>query len=160
MKATTLLKKDHAAVKKLFRAFEKADKADDNSEKKAIFAQIAVELHIHAQVEEEIFYPAMKAEGDEEGVDEVLEAVEEHAVVKSLLAQLEKMTPEQENYGAKMTVLIEAVEHHAGEEEDQMFPDAEKTLGELKLRELGERIETRKAELSAEPPLARRAGAR
>ncbi|MEO8053740.1 MAG: hemerythrin domain-containing protein [Acidobacteriota bacterium] len=113
MKATTLLKKDHAAVKKLFRAFEKADKA-----------------------------------------------VEEHAVVKSLLAQLEKMTPEQENYAAKMTVLIESVEHHAGEEEDEMFPQAEKTLGELKLRELGERIEKRKGELTAEPPLARRAAAR
>src|SRR5512141_1089779 len=118
MKATTLLKKDHAAVKKLFRAYEKAEKAADNAQKKTIFDQIARELDVHTKVEEEIFYPAMKAEGDEDGVEEVLEALEEHGVVKSLLAQLSKMKPSDETFDAKVTVVIESVEHHAGEEEE------------------------------------------
>ena len=69
MKATTLLRNDHSAVKKLFRAYEKAEKADDNGKKKSLFAQFARELHIHAKVEEEIFYPAMKSAGDEKGVE-------------------------------------------------------------------------------------------
>lgn len=152
MKATTLLKNDHAAVKKLFRAWEKAEKAEDEAQKKSIFDQIAKALDVHARVEEEIFYPAMKAEGDEDEVDEVLEAIEEHGVVKSLLAQLTKMRVEDETFDAKVTVLIESVEHHAGEEEDEMFLDAEKTLGEMKLTELGARIERRKAELGASSP--------
>jgi hemerythrin superfamily protein len=157
MKATTLLKKDHAAVKKLFRANKRAEKADDNALKQTIFAQIAAELEVHTRVEEEIFYPAMKAQGDEEGVEEVLEALEEHGVVKSLLAQLSKMKPGDETFDAKITVMIESVEHHAGEEEDEMFPDAQKTLGDKKLEELGARIERRKAELGAAPPAAKRA---
>lgn len=152
MKATTLLKNDHAAVKKLFRAYEKAEKAEDDAQKKSIFDQIAKELDVHAKVEEEIFYPAMKAEGDEDEVDDVLEALEEHGVVKSLLSQLSKMKPEDETFDAKVTVLIESVEHHAGEEEDEMFPDAEKTLGELKLTELGARIERRKEQLGTSAP--------
>jgi hemerythrin superfamily protein len=152
MKTTALLKADHSAVKKLFRAYEKAEKAEDNAKKKTIFDQIATELDIHAKVEEEIFYPAMKATDEEEAVDEVLEALEEHGIVKSLLAQLKKMKPEDETFDAKVTVLIESVEHHAGEEEDEMFPDAEKELGEAKLKELGARIEKRKAELGAPPP--------
>ena len=82
----------------------------------------------------------------------MLEALEEHGIVKSLLAQLKKMKPEDETFDAKVTVLIESVEHHAGEEEDEMFPDAEKELGEAKLKELGARIEKRKAELGAPPP--------
>ncbi|MEO8585074.1 MAG: hemerythrin domain-containing protein [Acidobacteriota bacterium] len=158
MKATTLLKSDHAVVKKLFRAYEKAQKGEDNAQKKTIFDRIADELDIHAKVEEEIFYPAMKATDDEEAIDEVLEAVEEHGVVKSLLAQLGKMTPEDETFDAKVTVLIESVEHHAREEEDEMFPEAEKVLGEPKLRDLGARIEKRKAELTrTEAPRAKRA---
>ncbi len=91
MKATTLLKKDHASVKKLFRAYERAEKADDSALRQTVFDQIAAELEVHTRVEEEIFYPTMKAQGDEEGVEEVLEALEEHGVVKSLLAQLSKM---------------------------------------------------------------------
>lgn len=158
MNATTLLKADHSAVKKLFRAYEKAEKADDNAKKKAIFDEIATELDIHAKVEEEIFYPAMKATDKDEAVDEVLEALEEHGIVKSLLAQLKKMKPEDETFDAKVTVLIESVEHHAGEEEDEMFPEAEKELGQPKLRELGARIEARKAELKGtEAPRAKRA---
>jgi hypothetical protein len=117
MKATTLLRNDHSAVKKLFRAYEKAEKADDNEKKTSVFDEIARELHIHAKV--------------------------------ALLAQPEKMKPEDETYDAKVTVLIEWVEHHAGEEESEMFPDAEKTLDDARLWDVGARIERRKAELAA-----------
>lgn len=149
MKATTLLKEDHAAVKRLFRAYEKAEKADNNAEKKKLFDQIAMELDIHMKVEEEIFYPAMKREGDEDGVDHVLEAHEEHGVVKILLTQLAKMKPSDETFDAKVAVIIEAVEHHVGEEEEEMFPEADKILGRQKLDEIGKRIEQRKSELGA-----------
>ena len=150
MKATTLLKNDHAAVKRLFRAYEKADKADDNAQKKTIFDQIATELDVHMKVEEEILYPALKAETDQDGIDKILEAREEHGVAKSLLAQLAKMKPGDETFDAKVAVVIESVEHHMGEEEEEMFPDADDTLGLKKLQELGERIEERKSQLVAD----------
>lgn len=149
MKATTLLKKDHTAVKKLFRAYEKAAKAKSNAQRKVIFDQIAMELDAHMKVEEEIFYPAMIAEADEDGTEVVIEGVEEHGVVKSLLAQLSKMKPGDETFDAKMTVVIESVEHHVGEEEEEMFPEAEKTLGIRKLEELSALIELRKDAISA-----------
>jgi hemerythrin-like domain-containing protein len=149
MKATTLLKKDHAAVKKLFRAYEKAAKANSNAQRKVIFDQIAMELDAHMKVEEEIFYPAMIAEADEDETEVVIEGVEEHGVVRSLLSQLSKMKPGDETFDAKMTVVIESVQHHVGEEEEEMFPDAEKTLGIRKLEELSALIELRKDEISA-----------
>ena len=141
MKATTLLRNDHSAVKKLFRAYEKAEKADDNEKKTSVFDEIARELHIHPKVEEEIFYPAMRSAGNKKGVDEVPGALEEHVVVKFLRAQLKNLKPEDETYDAKVTVLIECVEHHAVEEESEMFPNAEKTLGDARLRDLGARID-------------------
>ena len=149
MKATTLLKKDHTAVKKLFRAYEKAEKANANAQKKAIFDEIYMELVAHMKVEEEIFYPALKAEADKDGTELVLEGVEEHGVVKTLLAQLSKMKPSDETFDAKVKVVIENVEHHVEEEEDEMFPDAEKTLGIKKLEELSALIEQRKGVLGA-----------
>lgn len=149
MKATTLLKKDHATVKKLFRAYEKAAKTGSNAQKKTIFEQIAAELDAHMKVEEEIFYPAIRAEADEDGAELILEGVEEHGVVKSLLAQLSKMRPDDETFDAKVMVVIEAVEHHVDEEEEEMFPDAEKSLGITKLEELSARIEKRKGAITA-----------
>lgn len=149
MKATTLLKKDHTVVTKLFRAYEKAARSGGDAQKKAIFDEIAMELEAHMKVEEEIFYPALKAQADEDGTELILEGVEEHGVVKSLLAQLSKMKPSDETFDAKVTVVIESVEHHMGEEEEEMFPDAEKTLGIKNLEELSVRIEQRKNALSA-----------
>jgi iron-sulfur cluster repair protein YtfE (RIC family) len=149
MKATTLLKKDHTAVKKLFRAWEKAEKANASAQKRAIFNEMFMELGAHMKVEEEIFYPALKAEAGKAGTEGVLEGVEEHGVVKSLLAQLSKMKTSDETFSAKVKVVIESVEHHVVEEEEEMFPDAEKILGIKKLEELSARIEQRKGVLSA-----------
>lgn len=146
MDATKLLKQDHDEVRALFKEYEKAgDRAVAKKEKLA--AQICEALTVHAEIEEEIFYPAVKAARSEEVKDEVREAVEEHKIVKTLVAEIEKMKPSDEQFDAKMTVLKESVEHHASEEEEEMFKQARKNLSKDRLEELGEEMEARKGEL-------------
>ena len=146
MDATKLLKQDHDEVRALFKEYEKAgDRAVAKKEKLA--AQICEALTVHAEIEEEIFYPAVKAARSEEVKDEVREAVEEHKIVKTLVAEIEKMKPSDEQFDAKMTVLKEGVEHHASEEEEEMFKQARKNLSKDRLEELGEEMEARKGEL-------------
>jgi len=145
--AIALLKQEHATVKKLFAQEEKA-----NGEKKAgIFDEIKAALEVHATIEEEIFYPAVKKARSENVKDEVREGYEEHKQIKSLLAQIATITPADETWDAKMKVLKEDVEHHVSEEEGEMFPDAKKFLHEAGLVELGTKMEARKAELEKEP---------
>jgi hemerythrin superfamily protein len=144
--ATALLKTDHAMVKKMFEKEGKLTKKD--SEKKAsLFNQIKAALEVHAAIEEEIFYPAVKKARSEHVKDEVREAYEEHKQIKSLLAQLLSITPADETYDMKIKVLKEDVEHHVKEEEGEMFPDAKRFLGESRLVELGAQLEARKQEL-------------
>ena len=106
------------------------------------------ELEVHAEVEEEIFYPAAKAKADKEGQELVAEAVEEHHVVKMLIGELKAMPEVNEQYEAKFTVLIENVEHHIEEEEKEMLPDAKKTLGK-EIEALGDEMQARKEQLMA-----------
>jgi hemerythrin-like domain-containing protein len=127
MDAIKLLKDDHKQVKDLFRQFEKARSAD---RKKQIAETVFHELEIHAAIEEEIFYPAAKAKADKEGKELVAEAFEEHHVVKVLIGELKDLPEVNEQYEAKFTVLTENVEHHIEEEEKEMLPDAQKTLGD------------------------------
>ncbi len=142
-----LLKDDHQKVKKLFREFESAgDRAYQR--KQTLAEQIFQELDVHAAIEEEIFYPAVEAKANKEGLDVVKEAEEEHHVVHVLLGELKAMRAEDENFDAKMTVLIENVEHHIGEEEKEMLPDAKKTLGD-ELERLGDQMAKRKEALLA-----------
>jgi len=117
MNPIELLKNDHDEVKDLFKQY---DKAGDNalSKKLALFEQIRDALTVHMDIEETIFYPAVKAVRDEKVKDEVREADEEHHVVKILLAELAKMNLSDEQFDAKLTVLKENVEHHVEEEED------------------------------------------
>ena len=144
MEATALLKKDHAAVKALFEQFEDAgDRAEQK--KQRLFDEIKSELDAHAAIEEEIFYPAMQAVRSKEVKDLVLEAIEEHKVVKTLLAQIAALKPADEEFDAKVRVLQENVEHHAGEEEKEMFPQAKKHLSDEKRKDLGKQMEARKA---------------
>jgi hemerythrin superfamily protein len=155
--AIALLKADHAAVKKLFAQEEKAAKHDghgkyDGQEKQDIFNQIKAALTVHATIEEEIFYPAVKKARSENVKDEVREGYEEHKQIKSLLSQVVGITPNDETYDMKIKVLKEDVEHHVKEEEGEMFPDAKKFLGEKHLIELGAQLETRKEELANDPP--------
>jgi hemerythrin superfamily protein len=140
--ATVLLKADHKAVSALFDEYE-ATKS--SAKKKQIVAKICMELSVHAQVEEEIFYPAVKkALKDKELVPE---ATVEHATLKDLIAQVNGVEPEGEMFDAKIRVLCEYVTHHVKEEEGEMFPKVRKA--DLDLVKLGGEIAERKAELLA-----------
>jgi iron-sulfur cluster repair protein YtfE (RIC family) len=144
--AIALFKTDHATVKKMFEEEGKLTKKDSDR-KASLFNQIKAALEVHAAIEEEIFYPAVKKARSESVKDEVREAYEEHKQIKSLLAQVSSITPADENYDAKLQVLKEDLEHHVKEEEGAMFPDAKRFLGESRLVEIGARLEARKQEL-------------
>jgi hemerythrin superfamily protein len=143
-KATELLKKDHETVEGLFAKFEK-EKDPSSKEAQGIAQQIMVELQAHAQLEEELFYPAMQ-DTDPKAVPLVSEAITEHQGVEHLMTQIEGFSAGSEEYKAQMTTLMSNVRHHVEEEEKEMFPLAEKTLGG-KLDEIGKQIETRKKEV-------------
>jgi hemerythrin superfamily protein len=149
--AITLLKSDHAAVKKLFAQEERATKQSDDK-RQSIFDQINDALTVHATIEEEIFYPAVKKAREEHLKDEVREAYEEHQQIKNLLAKIANISPDDESWDMKIKVLKEDVEHHVKEEESEMFPDARKFLGEKRLNELGAELQVRKQELKKNPP--------
>ena len=149
--AIALLKADHAAVKKLFAQEQRATKQDDEK-KQSIFHQIKDALTVHATIEEEIFYPAVKKAREEHLKDEVREAYEEHQQVKNLLAKISNISPDDESWDMKIKVLKEDVEHHVKEEEGEMFPDARKFLGEKRLNELGAELQARKQDLKKNPP--------
>jgi hemerythrin superfamily protein len=160
MNAIELLKKDHRTVESLFESFEKAKEKEQDSSKREIFASIKEELDAHARVEEEVFYPAFdQAARDDDDKELVLEAGEEHKQVKTLLAELEGLDPDDETFDAKMKVLKDNVEHHVKEEEGEMFPHAQKQLGSEELDELGSRISALKESIQQQPaaPAAERA---
>jgi len=138
MKATDLLKKQHKSVKALFK---KVEDTEDGRRRRQLMEEIANELKMHTQIEEEIFYPAVREIGSSKAEEMVDESYEEHHVVDLVLAELPNVDPEDERFAAKMTVLSELVEHHADEEEDEMFPMAEKKLGKERLQQLGEQME-------------------
>ena len=142
--ATAILRADHKLVSKLFADYEKADSSE---EKKSIADEICTELTIHAQVEEEIFYPAVKeALGDTELVPE---ATVEHATLKNLIAEVQTAGLDQEMFDARIKVMSEYVKHHVKEEQDEMFPKARESK-DLDMVELGAQIMQRKEELMAE----------
>ena len=142
MDAITLLKADHKAVKSLFTAFSKLGDGATKS-KRDVVDKIIEALSVHAAIEEEVFYPAIRDEID--GVEhDVLEALEEHHVAKWLLSELEDMDPTHERFDAKVTVLIESVKHHVQEEETELFPEVRQALGRKRLQELGEALEKAK----------------
>jgi hemerythrin-like domain-containing protein len=138
MDAITLLRDDHQSIEKLFKRFEKAgDRAYVT--KRQIVDRIIEELSIHAAVEEQIFYPVARATvPDTEDI--TLESLEEHQVVKWLLADLEKLDPEAERFDAKVKVLIDSVRHHIEEEEGEFFPKVRDELGRNALTDLGEQL--------------------
>ena len=120
--AIAMLMADHKKVKKLFSDFDKLREEGSDEEKSAIVEQICNELKIHTELEEKIFYPAVrKAIDDPDLMDE---ALVEHAGAKDLIAQLEDASPDDDLYDAKVTVLGEQINHHVKEEEGQMFPKA------------------------------------
>lgn len=142
--AAALLKADHRTVEDLFEKFENA-KGDGAKEKLAL--KICMELTIHAQIEEEIFYPACEGKIEE---DLLKEAYVEHDGAKVLIAEIEAGGPNDEYYDAKVKVLSEQIEHHVEEEEKRlngMFAQARKAG--LDMDALGEHMAARKKELTA-----------
>ena len=141
MNAITLLKQDHVNVETLFKRFEAL--ADDASpvEKREIVEKVITQLSIHAELEEQLLYPAMRERMDDP--DDVLEGIEEHHVAKVLLSELDKLPATSERFDAKMAVLMEAIRHHVGEEEEDggLFDQARKAFKGTELDEMGDRME-------------------
>lgn len=146
--ACDLLDADHKAVKKMFMEYEELTEASGNTkEKKRMLAEkICNELTVHAQIEEEIFYPAVrKAIKDELLMNE---AEVEHSSAKDLIAQIQSMNPGDAMFDAKVTVLGEYIDHHVKEERTEMFPKARASKVDLvKMRDV---LQARKEELMAE----------
>jgi hemerythrin superfamily protein len=148
MNAIELLKEQHEEVSKLFKKYEKLGEGAD-AERRELFIQIADRLSAHATIEELYFYPSVKTDKTE---DIVREAVEEHLGVKRIIADLLEMEPSDENFDAKMKVLMENVEHHVEEEEDELFKLVRKVLNEDQLLALGVQMKAEFEELmEAEP---------
>ena len=144
--ATQLLRQDHRKVEGLFK---KCEQVKGMEAKGRLATQVMTELEVHAQLEEEIFYPAVK--GAIEETDLVDEAVQEHQEVKSLIAELKRMQGQDngaDEFEAKFSELVDAVQHHVEEEEGEMFPKVEDS--ELDLAELGSEMTDRKKELMQE----------
>ena len=149
MNALTLLKQDHENVEALFDRFERA--GPDAYEEKAHIAEKAVELlSVHAAVEEEVFYPAIRVRLPEETAA-VLEALEEHHAAKIMLAEIDRLAPGAERFDAKMTVLIESVRHHVTEEEGSLFPTVRDAFTAEELNKLGETMEAAKRTAPTRP---------
>ncbi len=136
MDAIALLRNDHRAVERLFKEFEKAGPKAHQTRRR-VADRIVKELSVHAVIEEQIFYPAVrKAVPDVD--DDVLEGLEEHHIVKWTLAEVDGMAPEHERFVPKMTVLMESVRHHVEEEEGELFPAVREAMTRTRLAELGD----------------------
>ena len=141
--AIALLKQDHRTVEELFEKFQSASGSD---RKRALAEQICLELSVHAEIEEEIFYPACEGKVDE---DLLKESYVEHDGAKVLIAEIMNGGPGDEYYDAKVKVLQEEIEHHVEEEEKRLeglFAQARKA--DLDMDSLGEQLAARKAELT------------
>ena len=144
--ALEALSADHRKVEALFKDYEKAKQADDDS-RRDIAENICMELTVHATVEEEIFYPWLRETLDDDDMDLVEEAQVEHDGAKDLIAQIQGATEVDDVYDAKVKVLSEYIKHHVKEEEEEIFPSV--SSEKEALDELGEEMEARKAELQA-----------
>ena len=141
MDALALLKKDHQTVEKLFARFERRPS-------KEIADRFVRELSVHAAIEEQLFYPAVRqaarTEKLEEAEEEVLEALEEHHVAKWLLSEIDALDEDDERFEAKCKVLIESVRHHVKEEEGPLFRFARRLFKRDQLDELGKLLQKAK----------------
>jgi iron-sulfur cluster repair protein YtfE (RIC family) len=140
MDALELLKIDHKKVKELFK---KAEGNKNEKQQKQLFEQIKAELETHTHIEETVFYPAIAK--NEDLKDMVLESLEEHKQVKTLLREMESLTADSEKFEPKLKVLMENIEHHAVEEEEgKMFPKIRKLMNTESLEKLGQELEAAK----------------
>jgi hemerythrin superfamily protein len=146
--ACDLLDADHKAVKKMFTEFEELIESKGNTrERKRMLAdKICRELTVHAQIEEEIFYPGIRKAIKDELM--MSEAEVEHMSAKDLIAQIQEMEPGNVLFDAKVTVLGEYIDHHVKEERNEMFPKAR--ASKVDLVKMRDALQARKEELMAE----------
>jgi hemerythrin superfamily protein len=142
-----MLRADHEVIRNLFAEYSRLGRNDHEAEKAELVAEICRKLTVHAQLEEEIFYPAARDALDSAPLDE---AAVEHAALNELLGQLRVMNLGDDLYDAKVTVLGEYVNHHVNEEENKIFPQVRSALD---TNALGERILLRRADLEAKQPV-------
>lgn len=148
--AIKLLKGDHAEVAEMFDKYENGRLP--KARKAALAQKICAALTVHAQIEEEIFYPAAREGGGKEVEDLLNEAEVEHGSIKELVAALEEGSPEDELFDAQVKVVSEWVKHHVKEEEGELFPKIRKSG--MDLEEVGAQLAQRKAELTSEAKAA------
>lgn len=153
MNALTLLKQDHGNVDNLFRQFEEAKGAGDTAKMGEVRDHIVEQLSIHAAIEEQVFYPALRKRFQEKDASEfeVLEGLEEHHIVKWTLSELDHMAPTDERFTAKMTVLIESVRHHVEEEENELFETVREHFTNSELEKMGKAMATAKKTAPTKP---------
>jgi hemerythrin superfamily protein len=151
--ATTILQKDHDKVRKLLKELT-ASKSQAQKRRGDLLEQIANEIRLHSRLEEEIFYPAFEAAAKKADQHLYHEAVEEHRLADLELEALEECDPTEPLFAARAKVLRDLIEHHATEEEEEMFPRVRDLLTKEELEELGTQIEDARAE--AEPERTRR----
>lgn len=144
--AIDLLKRDHDEVDTMFKEYESRKDAMRGRDKQELVASICNALTIHAKIEEEIFYPAVRRALDEEGDDLVDEAAVEHQTLKDIIARLEAAPTTDPLYDAGVKVLSEYVKHHVREEEHELFPKVKSS--DLDLDALGQKLAERKGELA------------
>jgi len=148
--ACSLLDTDHRNVKKMFKEYEElthSRAADAQQKKRELANQICTELTVHAQIEEEIFYPALRKAISE--TDLLDEAEVEHGTAKELIAQIESATDVDDKFDARVIVLGEYIDHHVKEERNEIFVKARAAKG-LDLMAMREQLATRKEELMEE----------
>lgn len=147
MDAIQLIKNDHRKVEQLFAEYEGLGARAKKSKARCV-AAIIQELKAHTRLEETYFYPAYRQRAEEEDI--VLEAYEEHDVVKHVISELEAIDPDHERYDARVCVLKDLVDHHVKEEEKQLLPQAKRLLGADRLKELGRQMAEAKASQAPE----------
>ena len=152
MDVLALLTADHNRVRGLFEQFREAQEADRADDMQTVATKIIEDLEAHTTIEEEVFYP-WAHELSQEIAEIVDEGIQEHHVAKVLMAEIKQLPDGSEEWVAKLQVLIENVEHHAEEEEAEMFPPLRDKLATDKLEQLAEQMEARKRDLGA-PVLA------
>lgn len=144
MNAIELLKEDHDKVDKLFQKV----KATPDGDHQDLFEKIKAELEVHTHIEEMIFYPKLKEEGDEELKKITLEGIEEHRQAKMFLRELAALTDDSEKFEPKLKVLMEDITHHVQDEEGEMFPMVQEQFDEYTLQMLGNDMEKEKQKFS------------
>ena len=153
MDALTLLEQDHQKVKKIMGELEKTTERGVKT-REELFNRLVQELTVHEQIEEQIFYPAVKERADSKKLEElVAESYEEHHFVDVVKAEIERTPFEAEEWGAKFKVMMENIDHHAFEEEEgEMFPKVRRAFSKDELEDLGTRMAELKEQLTQGAP--------